>query len=420
MKNLVELAGHMDLFDALLGPQQSRNREILFDYDIGRDSRPYSMRPGREFYRVEITTRNAYGNFKKINWFYHSNEDRSQWNMTSLSMRGMGFNLLELQIIRQLKSLEYLDLQGNQLEYFSFTYLENSEKIHTLNLSSNNLHSVDIARICLPNLRLLSLFSNQIEYFDIKQLESCISLNRLLLADNAISDIDLRYLSRFEYLDTIDLGENNIRKISLSFNNPNLIQVLLNDNRISELTLDPELNIPNVSFINLSNNMLELLNFNFFLTLPSIRRLHLWGNLINRAELECTSTSLLDLNINSNNIEIFSLKGKYEHLEELEIAYNKIKNVDLSQNNLRSLKRLNISYNPLEQLLLPSFEVLQSLEEIDLLNTKLIRLQLSGFTDIYIKAVDRYQGIAYKEITINHNNIDCTLIIDDDVKIEVD
>ena len=116
----------MNLFDHLIGSVLAKNREILFEYQFGRDSRPSSLRPGREFYQAMITTRNKNNNDRKISWFYHSDSERKKWFMTSLSLRGMGFPIIT-EVIGELDNLEYLDLQGNDIGNFQWNYI-NSKK----------------------------------------------------------------------------------------------------------------------------------------------------------------------------------------------------------------------------------------------------------------------------------------------------
>lgn len=368
-----EINEHMRLFDALLGPEQSKNREIRFDYDLGRDPRPDSLRPGREFSRVQITTRNVNFNPIRFSWFYHSDVDRKYWYMSSLSLRGLGISTIEEEFLSNLDKLEYLDLQGNRLNSLKIASLKSFNTLHTINLSSNYIKSISlIAAENFKNLKYLSLHNNQISQIDLSPIKHNINLNRLVISENYIENIDTSPLKNLKYLLTLDFSSNNLDHLDIDLNNPRLSVLLLNDNKLKKINFGISY-LPDLSLLILSNNELTTFDTDILLkNSPNLRKLFLCGNKIDTIDWHRSKFSRIEeLNLNSNNLEKIKIEGDFYSLQVLELAYNKIKSVDLLQMMAQNLKSLNLSFNPLNLIQLPPVCNLPSLKWLDLAGTSI-------------------------------------------------
>lgn len=400
-RNLAEREGHMELLDTLLG-EKAKNRETLFDYDFGRDTRPATLSSGREFFRVEITTLNNNHNPVRFNWFYHSDLKRERWFMTSLSLRGLGLDVINTSVLSDFTRLEYLDFQGNNIEEFTLKHVKNCNKLHSLNISSNSLTMIDNNDFqYLPNLRYINLFNNNIEFFDLKPLINCPALNRIILSNNKLRKIDLRPLNKLEYLINLDLSHNLLVKIDISLRNERLQSLILNDNLLEEIRITSNHKLPRLSVINLSNNNLKNINLMDFLAFPNLQRILLWGNELKEGFMITDENSTLEeINLNSNNIKKFAMRGKFLALIELELAYNNIKELDLTGVELPELKYLNLSCNPLTELKLPKLQLMKNIDKIDLLGTDIDRLILKGDYDQINSEEDQIGKFKFKECKI--------------------
>lgn len=391
-----ELEQHMELFDALLGPEQAKNREIRFDYNVGRDARPDSLRPGREFIQVQITTRNAYFNPVKFSWFYHSVPDRSGWFMTSLSFRAMWLKYLNVNMLDKLKNLEYLDLQGNRLQEINFDQFHEKPHLHTLNLSSNQIRSMNYDFHGLfPMLRILNLHDNHLTNFNCANLSYNIELNRLILSSNQIRAIDLSAIGQLSHLFTIDLSENMLTSIDVELDNPDLTTLLLSNNQITDFTVNGYL--IKLRYLALfENNLAEIDIEAIANVMPNLRRLHLWGNKLKIIDLRnCEFNELEELNISGNQLESFYLGTSCHKLQTLKLSYNKLQSFSIPH-DCQYLEYIDLRYNPIEELDISSLPA--SVQEIDLAGTQL--QSLSFDEDVEIKNNKRHLEIVCSEITV--------------------
>ncbi|MHA2171522.1 MAG: leucine-rich repeat domain-containing protein [Candidatus Kariarchaeaceae archaeon] len=369
-----ELNEHTNLFDMLLGPDQSKNREIRFDYDVGRDARPDSLKPGREFFRVQITTRNADHNPIRFSWFYHSDHERKFWYMSSISFRGMGLRMLDGDYLRSLTKLEYLDLQGNRLQTFDLSSIHAFETLHTINLSSNCLTTISLESCALfPNLRYLSLHSNNIDKINLKPLSNPALLNRLVLSDNKLTFIDISPLNDLRYLLTFDLSHNSLSSLSISLQNKLLKSLILNDNNLQQLSF-ANCRLEQLSLLSLANNRLK--SFDMLLLhkhFPNLHRLLLWGNRLTDFSWSTQSEELEleEIYLSSNFLSTLHLTGTYKTLITLDIAYNYLNSVNLQDFVAPSLEILNLSFNPIKKIILPPLHQIPNLKTLDLSGTQL-------------------------------------------------
>ena len=411
--NLAEREKHMQLLDLLLG-DKAKNRETLFDYDFGRDTRPSTLSSGREFYRVEITTLNHNHNPVRFNWFYHSDLNRERWLMTSLSLRGLGLEIINTSVLSEFTKLEYLDLQGNFIREFLFKHIMNCDNLHSINLSSNLLTSIDSSNLkYLTKLRYFNLFNNKLQSFDLKALISCPSLNRIIISNNNIKKIDLDPISYLRYLIVLDLSHNSLTSIDISLRNKRLQNIILNDNQLDEVIINSKIQLPKLTVINLSNNNLSNLNLMELISLPQLQKIYLWGNELTEGfMISDENDKLEEINLNSNQITKFAMRGNFLALKELELAYNNIKELDLSEIKVPQLEYLNLSCNPLLELKLPDFTQMNCIEMIDLLGTDInnlvIKISYDGI-DAEDKEIGRFKFRQYRFKVSNNRYITINL-----------
>ncbi len=403
LQDISEIDAHMELFDALLGPEQAINREVRFDYNAGRDTRPEKLKHGREFFRVQITTLNANNNPVRFSWFYHSISSRKYWYITSLSLRGLGLNTIEEYVFLNLRLLEYLDLQANRFKSFNTVYLTNMENLHTLNLSYNKLIDVNLNGLYdLHKLRYLSLEGNLLEKVNLKPVSNSFNLNRLTIARNQISELDIEPLKYLRYLLKIDVSYNNLSKFNIKLKNERLASLILNDNKLHEIIFT-DADLPELQILNISNNKLNIINMNTLVRkFPKLQNILAWGNKIKKISLD-NSMNLSKIDFNCNQLREFKLKGDCSKIETINLAYNYIEEICLQNTKLDNLVELNLALNPINILKLPILESLPNLSSVDIVGCNMDTINL------YVKNKQNYP-IKYQS-SINIGTISYKIIL---------
>ncbi|CAL6002272.1 leucine-rich_repeat domain-containing protein [Hexamita inflata] len=338
-------------------------------------------------------------------------------NVTSVKLRNKTIKVLTLGKYRnqfkfylqvddlELENLEVLDLADNKLENNQLYNLAKFKKLHSLNISRNN---VDLTHIhSVKSLTKLSM--QNCEVTDINQISSLVTLKELDLSQNkGIKDISpLCQLKSLTKLNMRQCELKNIDQISLLINLQDLnlsenigIDIsplcklkklirllirecdLINFNKIGLLTnlqvLDSSINIlKTIDSIDLLVNLKELtisenqytktINITSLKYLTDLIKLNLSGcglrqlsalkPLINLQTLELSNNyfnninelqylkSLTHLNLkNCEIVSIYSLRPLLK-LEQLDISYNNIVYLDANIDQMANLKELRVNNN---------------------------------------------------------------------------
>ncbi|BES90418.1 LRR_TYP [Nesidiocoris tenuis] len=246
---------------------------------------------------------------------------------------------------------EHFSAQSNSLVALSWTNsgirtvredtFQNVERLASLNLSSNELTSLNHALRYLDNLQYLNLNGNKLKRITYSEIPH-LALKQLLLAHNSI--IDDCFL-RGEYRDGVCSESSRPRK--------NLSSLDLSFNLLSEF--NGFSNCENLAELNISYNRISFVSDIFFVN----------------------TFNLKSLDISHNSIERLlpsTLKNAVK-LEHLDLSSNSIREVpDILFKNLQSLKFFNFSDNPINELPALGFQNCQSLHTLILDNTGLRRI----------------------------------------------
>ncbi|KAJ8669921.1 hypothetical protein QAD02_001180 [Eretmocerus hayati] len=146
-----------------------------------------------------------------------------------LDLSANGLKEVQSTVFRDNIELQFLNLSDNQLEEFP----KLSSSLISLDLSSNLIDHIDSNSLLeLPRLYHLNLYKNL-----IKEMPSALkssSLKSLILKRNSIKSFDGVSLSYLPELERLDLSGNLLEKAigpEVFFDNPNLRQLNLHDNR---------------------------------------------------------------------------------------------------------------------------------------------------------------------------------------------
>ncbi|CAC5368918.1 unnamed protein product [Mytilus coruscus] len=199
-----------------------------------------------------------------------------------------------------------------------------------------------------------------------KQQTSCISRNltsipngifekteRLILKSNNIKDIPPGVFSTLQILDHLILKENDIETIrNDTFSDLGKLTILsLESNKITELAAKAFRSLTNLTLLNLAENFIKAIKEEVFFGLHNLNELYLGDNDIESIHNETFRGlhNLQVLHLSRNNIRLVEkgvFRGLYE-LEELLMAFNLLNDISGLFEDLKELKRLDLSENRL-------------------------------------------------------------------------
>ncbi|ETO30259.1 asparagine-rich antigen [Reticulomyxa filosa] len=268
------------------------------------------------------------------------------------------------------KNWIYLDLSNNGFkEQLNIEYLPKS--LQYLNLSNNeySLYNISLLfnNIYFPNLTIIDLQSNNI-YYDNKTLIIDNNNNKLKyisLSNNWLfNDIILKDITN--YLEYVDISYNYIKDITIINDNNNN-----NNNNNNNLTyLDLSYNQLNCSKI--ITIMEQLKQFDKLKNIKMNKMCINYDNNDNDTNIILPS-SLINLNINQNNLNGKIILTISKNLTYIDLSYNKIKelNIDINNNNnnnnnISLLKEINLQNNNINKTNI--FKIINNLNNLEILN----------------------------------------------------
>ncbi len=327
---------------------------------------------------------------------------RINTHLDSVDLSNLDLKYFPMDILRNLKSLKYLNLSGNKiieipydifdlkkLEYLNvshnaLTHLSNSgrkskikylllnnnridnslisglDSLEVLDMSNNMIrYKYHISNEEYPNLRVLSLSNNQIEI--VSGLESLFWLRKVNLSNNQLTEIPI--FNEYGSLYYLDLSDNEISGLSYR----NMITsvpktVLLKNNKIEIFEFNSF--FQSVKHLDLSNNQISNLGEMYYF--DELNYLNLSGNSFNGninyvddiaiidsldisnneiANFSWNSAALTYLNLEDNKLIIENCILETNQLAYLNIKNNQVENPDIFNNsilsNLPNLKRIN-------------------------------------------------------------------------------
>uniref|UniRef100_A0A182WGK9 LRRCT domain-containing protein n=1 Tax=Anopheles minimus TaxID=112268 RepID=A0A182WGK9_9DIPT len=307
--------------------------------------------------------------FDLNSWSWSELDSVVQENQT-LEVVFNGLETPHIDILQGHGSVTVLNLDYNQIANVENEAFANFKTLMTLSLRGNMITAVHDF-VYNPNiLQHLDLSNNWIKDTRGFKTFTLSHLTHLNLSHNRIESVRTE-LSKLEALEMLDLSHNAIKKgekpIILS---KNLQQVLLHNN---ELTTWPFESVPetltalslafnqinftkeatNVRKLDLSNNRLDSFCSECF---PSLEELDLSGNYFEAFPRFGNQTSFLrkisfNRMPNLQSIERSAFQGFTEHLQELEISFcPQLSTIEIHAfADLKKLKRLDLSYNALQQ-----------------------------------------------------------------------
>ncbi|XP_044144734.1 nephrocan-like [Bufo gargarizans] len=185
-------------------------------------------------------------------------------------------NYLKSVRVRELKQLENLfdlNLSGNQL--FSVDGLHVVTNLTSLDLSKNQLSTLPHK---LPTkLQRLDYSNNQISRITVQDMKGLASLKHLFLDNNGMIVFEDKALQGCGHLSNLAMEQNLLTSLPLGLP-ATLTRLDLKGNKIDHVGVHDVKELKHLQVLNLRNNKLTSIDDNVLESLPRLRHLHLDGN----------------------------------------------------------------------------------------------------------------------------------------------
>ena len=240
----------------------------------------------------------------------------------------------------------------------------NSQSLQNLDLSHNNISTLESDSFKLPSLLYLNISYNYIRELELSFLYDIKKLQHLIISNNQIEKIITKEIINPQNpsLQILDLHDNKLEMIE-----PNAFywltsvsKIILRNNSIKNTDNYFSSSMKMLVELDLSFNFITDITTNMFNGLGRLRTLYLHHNLI----------TVLD------GFSFTELK----YLRTLNLAYNQIHSIDkMAFENLNYLNTLNLTGNKLKTLPQSIFPALVRLTLLDLSGNKMEELKKNAF-----------------------------------------
>ncbi|MEH2367511.1 leucine-rich repeat domain-containing protein [Nostoc sp.] len=259
-----------------------------------------------------------------------------------LDLSGQELTQLPMEI-GKLKQLESLIL-GKKVKGYKYVGDRFLQKV-----SGNNLKTLPLELLGLPNLRKLDISGNPLESIpDV--VTQILHLEELILIRVELTEIP-DAIANLTNLTQLDLSDNRITQIPEALANlTNLTQLILSGNQITQI---PE------ALANLTNLRELFLNSNQITQIPkalakltNLTQFHLFSNQITQIpEALAKLTNLTQLHLSYNQItQIPEALAKLTNLTQLDLSNNQITQIPETLAKLTNLTQLDLSNNQITQI----------------------------------------------------------------------
>jgi Leucine-rich repeat (LRR) protein len=322
-------------------------------------------------------------------------------NLVTLKLDHNQLNSLPNELFSSLTKLSVLSLNNNQITSLSSGIFSTLTSLTVLTLDHNKLTSLPIGVFsALSHLSSLNLNDNQLSAVDTTATFSGLSsLTSLGLADNQLRSFVLNNTTvLLPQLTTLDLGNNSISgPIGLTMVNglTRLQELRLNDNSLTELTVEAMSALVNIQRLNLSSNNITDLATNLFLNNIQLQVVDLSFNSINylapavfNGTFAMTTLLLNDNQLTALPIYLvdhlpFYLFRDMNSLQVLHLQNNRI--AGLLPNALSGLalvRDLDLSNNAITTLPLGVLDPLGMTESLSVANNQISRVDPKPFVSM--------------------------------------
>lgn len=306
---------------------------------------------------------------------------KSLTKLQTFDLSNVGLRTVQPEIFSKSPNLKSIYLKNNKISELADGTFNNLRNLTTVDLSFNNIMTIKPGTfINAMNIRFLSLKGNQLSAFRGEIFNTGTGLEELDISDNQLSYLfptsfrihprlkrlvasnnkfnffPAAIIAGLQFLEHIDLSNNQLKTVEeLDFARlPRLRQLILSRNNLEAISEMAFHNSSQLQYLDLSMNKLERLGERTFEGLARIELMNLDNNQLSELPetlFERTRLQMLENIILSNNkfetAPLKSLQRQYFFVSFVDLSHNKIREIPSDDSIMVNIKKLDLSYNPL-------------------------------------------------------------------------
>ncbi|KAJ8928624.1 hypothetical protein NQ314_018787 [Rhamnusium bicolor] len=287
--------------------------------------------------------------------------------------------------------LEVLDISNNDIISLpdnGFSSLRSLDEIHLENNAISTLG--DRAFVGLSTLTTLNLSSNCLVALPPELFQSSRVLRHLYLHNNSLSVLAPGLLEGLDQLQVLDLSRNELTSRWVNRDTfsglVRLVVLNLANNKLTRIDANLFHDLYTLQILNLEHNSINVIADGAFSELKNLHALTLTQNKIARIESYHFSGmyALNELLLDSNEIEYIHPKAfeNVTNLQDLGLNGNKLDGVPVGIGQLRFLKTLDLGKNRIESVSNSSFEGLDLLYGLRLVDNHIVNISRDAFSTL--------------------------------------
>lgn len=311
-------------------------------------------------------------------------------NLRIINLARNKFNFFPGELIAGLEYLQEIDLSGNVLKTLDEFDYGRLHRLRVIRLNDNEIEMIsETAFHNSTQLQIIDLSNNNVEKIGERTFQGLNRIEKLNLKNNSLTELPDNVFDRAKVrmMENINLSYNKLTVAPLKSLQKQyffLMSADLSYNNIRDIPADDTV-IVNIKELDLSYNPLSAESINNILSEPkTARRLNLAGTGITRVG-RMETPFIQHLNLSHNSIVELPEKifERTTLLEGLDVSHNTISDIsNLSKiwNKLKNMQLLDISSNPIINILHKDFEGLETLKKLYMSNLdSCIKIEKSAF-----------------------------------------
>ncbi|KAJ9585990.1 hypothetical protein L9F63_020367 [Diploptera punctata] len=285
--------------------------------------------------------------------------------------------------------LEVLDLSANDIIIMPDNGLSSLRSLQKLYIEDNSLSSIaDRALVGLASLQVLNASSNILVALPPEMFQSTRDIKEIYLQNNSISVLAPGLLEGLDQLLILDLSSNELTSNWVNRDTfsglVRLVVLNLAHNDITRLDSHVFQDLYSLQMLNLEDNSIEVIADGAFSTLSNLHALTLSHNhLVQLESFHFTGLYVLNqLFVNNNNIKHIHPRTfeNCTNLQDLGLSGNALTEVPAGIGHLRYLKMLDLGENRISKLVNSSFDGLDQLYGVRLIDNELENISRDAFS----------------------------------------
>lgn len=287
--------------------------------------------------------------------------------------------------------LEVLDLSRNDIIALPDNGLSGLRALEELHLEDNAISTLgDRAFVGLTSLNTLNLSSNCLVALPPELFQSTRDLHNLYLHNNTLSVLAPGLLEGLDQLQMLDLSHNQLTSRWVNRDTfaglVRLVVLNLAHNNLTRIDSNVFHDLYSLQILNLENNNIDMIVEGAFAELKNLHALTLSNNNIVRIESHHFSGmyALHQLLLDSNRIEYIHSQAfeNVTNLQDLGLNGNELGGVPTGLGKLRFLKSLDLGKNRIESVSNSSFEGLDLLYGLRLVDNHIVNISRDAFSTL--------------------------------------